>query len=359
MMESNLELLYVRNNMGTSPSSLLERLWLLVSSDQRTKGDAVGMGGDDVRDGGSEVGGEEVALRHRKPSLFNLSPLCLPALHSLLAPLLSSTHARTCARLHLSFLSLSAKPFSRFARLYASLALHALAFLQPILMQCSLKDDLFGKVAPPKRRYNDAISEDAWRERLLDEVSADFPRHEEYFQGFSDTGTSSGDFFEDIGKEYEQKKRRCVYISRSESSQPSASTTYKKASTSDEEFRHRHAEELRKLGLVSPTSKSDVSVIPYEQYSERWQTFLRSGTNGTIPWPPLKVGDMEELLRFVGRSLLHLRQLQVDWHPDRFFSRLPSGVQRTEDLANRVTALSQFFNKAIAELRSYVENSKH
>lgn len=143
-----------------------------------------------------------------------------------------------------------------------------------------------------------------------------------------------------------------------ESNQPPASTTHTTASTRDDEFRRRHAEGLRNRGLTSSTSNLGVSVLSYEQYSERWQTFLRSGTSRDIPWPPIKVGDTEELLRFVGRSLLHLRQLQVDWHPDRFFARLPSHVKRTEELANRVTALSQFFNKAVVELRSYVKRLK-
>ncbi|VDK22563.1 unnamed protein product [Taenia asiatica] len=432
LMESNLELLYVRNNMGTSPSSLLEQLWLLASSEERTKGDAVGKGGDDVCDGGSEERGEEedgrgeeeVALRHRKASLFNLSPLCLPALHS------SLSSAR--ARVHTH-----------------------------ILMQCSLQGDLFGKIRPPKRRCNDTILEDAWQERLVDELNADFPCHEEYFQGnlwasfgrftdaesnsakktpfmiycgisqlltsvshaegeasanrmplyvcthtyaldltlplsrlrswkysasttgrffrspvlestpsisriqvrilplgFTDADASSGDFFEDIRKEYERKKSRCMHRPQPESNQPSASNTHVTASTRDEEFRRRHAAALRNRGLASPVSNLGVTVLSYEQYSEQWQTFLRSGTNRDIPWPPVKVGDTEELLRFVGRSLLHLRQLQVDWHPDRFFARLPSHVQRTEELANRVTALSQFFNKAVVELRSYVEKLK-
>ncbi|KAL5967328.1 NF-kappa-B inhibitor-like protein 1 [Taenia solium] len=312
-------------------------------------------------------------------------------------------------------------------------------------MQCSLQGDLFGKIRPPKRRCNDAILEDAWQERLVDELNADFPRHEEYFQGrftdaesnsakkapfmiycgisqlltsvshaegeasanrmplyvcvhtyaldltlplsrlrswkystsatgrffrspelestqsisrFTDADASSGDFFEDIRKEYERKKSRCMHRPQPESNQPSASNTHTTTSTRDDEFRRRHAEALRNRGLPSPVSNLDVSVLSYEQYSERWQTFLRSGTNRDIPWPPVKVGDTEELLRFAGRSLLHLRQLQVDWHPDRFFARLPSHVQRTEELANRVTALSQFFNKAVVELRSYVEKLK-
>ncbi|KAL5111915.1 Serine/threonine-protein phosphatase 6 catalytic subunit [Taenia crassiceps] len=206
LMESNLELLYVRNNLGTPPSLLLEQLWLLASSKERTKGDA-------------------------------------------------------------------------------------------ILMQCSLRGDLFGKIRPPKRRCNDAISEDAWQERLLDELSADFPRHEEYFQGFSDAGASSGDFFEDIRKEYERKKSRCMHRAQPKSNQPSANTTHTTASMRDDEFRRRHAEGLRSRNLASPTSNLGVSVLSYEWYSEQWQKFLRSGTSQDIPWPPVKVGDTEELLR--------------------------------------------------------------
>ncbi|CDS40074.1 NF kappa B inhibitor protein 1 [Echinococcus multilocularis] len=267
LVESNLELLYVRNNKGTSPSTLLEQLWLSAPSEERIKGDAV-------------------------------------------------------------------------------------------LMQCSLREDLCGKVRPLKRRCSNAISEDAWQERLLDELNADFPRHEEYFQGFSDAGTSSGDFFEDIRKEYERKKQRYMYRLPPESDQPSASTAYTTASTRADEFRRRHVEGLRKRGLVSPTSNLGVSILSYEQYSERWQAFLRSDTSWAIPWPPIKVGDMEALLRFVGCSLLHLRQLQVDWHPDRFFARLPPRVQRTEEMTSRVTALSQFFNKAVAELRRRVGKSE-
>uniref|UniRef100_A0A5K3FDW7 ANK_REP_REGION domain-containing protein n=1 Tax=Mesocestoides corti TaxID=53468 RepID=A0A5K3FDW7_MESCO len=41
LLKSNLELLYVRNNEGLSPSYLLEQLWRLASPKERSKGDAV------------------------------------------------------------------------------------------------------------------------------------------------------------------------------------------------------------------------------------------------------------------------------------------------------------------------------
>ncbi|VDO07455.1 unnamed protein product [Rodentolepis nana] len=41
LLESNLELLYVRNNEGTSPSYLLEQLWQESTPEERNKGDAL------------------------------------------------------------------------------------------------------------------------------------------------------------------------------------------------------------------------------------------------------------------------------------------------------------------------------
>lgn len=63
------------------------------------------------------------------------------------------------------------------------------------------------------------------------------------------------------------------------------------------------------------------------------------------------MGDIDDLMRFVGDNLVHLRQLQVDWHPDRFFGRLPASIQPTDAMRERVTSLSQFFNNAIKEFR--------
>lgn len=167
--------------------------------------------------------------------------------------------------------------------------------------------------------------------------------------GFADPGTSS-DFFENIYREYERKKRKHSFRTQTTPDKPSTSSF--SSASAEADFRRRHAEGLRKRGLSSSTASSSTSLISYEQYTKQWQTFLQSCDSRAIPWPPVKVGDVENLLCFVGRNLVHLRQLQVDWHPDRFFARLPSTIPRTEAITSRVTALSQFFNAAVAELRT-------
>ena len=178
-----------------------------------------------------------------------------------------------------------------------------------------------------------------------------------FFLGFSDV-SGSRDYFEDIYTAYERKKREQTYSRTQARSEQPTTSSFASASAKADEFRRRHAEGLKKLGLSSGISSSTPPTISYEQYTRQWQTFLQNGDSHCIPWPPIKIGDMEDLLRFVGRSLVHLRQLQVDWHPDRFFARLPSNVPRTEALTNKVTALSQFFNTAVADFRAKVEKTE-
>ncbi|VDO10230.1 unnamed protein product [Rodentolepis nana] len=175
-----------------------------------------------------------------------------------------------------------------------------------------------------------------------------------YVLGFVDPGTSSGDFFDEIRKQYERKCREQTRRKLTEeASRPSTSARINadEAARKADEFRRKHAEGLRRRGIAFSLPINHTTSPSYEHYSKQWRTFLQSGESGAIPWPPVKVGDMDDLARFVGKNMVHLRQLQVDWHPDRFFARLPPSIQRTDAMREQVTALSQFFNAAILEFR--------
>nr|CDS32731.2 hypothetical transcript [Hymenolepis microstoma] len=221
-------------------------------------------------------------------------------------------------------------------------------------MQCSLREDLtLGPTRQEGGRNDAAISEDAWQQRLLEELNADIPHNENYFESFSDPGTSR-DFFDEIRKEYERKCREQTRSKLTEGAgRPSTSARISAAEAARraDEFQRKHAEGLRKRGIAFSVPINHTTSPSYEHYSKQWYTFLQSGESRAIPWPPVKVGDMDDLARFVGKNMVHLRQLQVDWHPDRFFARLPPSIQRTDAMRERVTALSQFFNAAIVEFR--------
>ncbi|KAM7541468.1 hypothetical protein Aperf_G00000026890 [Anoplocephala perfoliata] len=229
-------------------------------------------------------------------------------------------------------------------------------------MQCSLREDLTSEFSRQEESKNDDnISEAAWQQHLLEELNDDIPQHEGYFEGFQDAGTASGDFFEDIRKEYERRRRKQTSseFGGQSTNRPSTSADAAATSAKAEEFRQKHAEGLRKRGLaMSSMSAFRAPSISYNQYSKQWKAFLHSGTSQEIPWPPIKVGDMDVLLRFVGESMVHLRQLQVDWHPDRFFARLPSSIQPTDEMRKRVTALSQFLNNAVMEFRGNMKKAR-
>ncbi|VDD74616.1 unnamed protein product [Mesocestoides corti] len=217
-------------------------------------------------------------------------------------------------------------------------------------MNCTLKEDLHMEF--PGQGEFEGTSEEAWHERLADELYSDLPRFDEYFEGFPDTDNLSGDYFEEVRREYERRKRQ-RYHATQPPADPAHSSEYTSASK-DAEFRRRHAEGLKQRGLLTPSSSTIVLSPSYEQYSNEWRAFLKSGGGRAIPWPPITVGDTEGLLRFVKQSLVHLRQLQVDWHPDRFFARLPPDTERTKGLVDRVTALSQFLNATVSELKHRV-----
>ncbi len=167
--------------------------------------------------------------------------------------------------------------------------------------------------------------------------------------GFADGGEPSGDFFEDIRKEYEQQRRRQHQAARDYEERARANDTPPQPKVDD--FHRRHSDGLRKRGIFSTVAAAPVPAS-YERYAKELQTFLKDGAGRGIPWPPVTPGDMDGLLRFVGHNLSHLRQLQVDWHPDRFLRRIPSRIEQTSQIVDRVTKLSQFFNTAVAELRS-------
>ncbi|VDL58235.1 unnamed protein product [Hymenolepis diminuta] len=175
-----------------------------------------------------------------------------------------------------------------------------------------------------------------------------------FVSAFDDPGTSSGDFFEEIRKQYERRRReqtRSRFTEEVSRPSTSAGASAAEAARKADEFRRKHAEGLRKRGIAFSLPVNHTTSPSYEQYSKQWHTFLQSGESRAIPWPPIKVGDKDDLMRFVGENMIHLRQLQVDWHPDRFFARLPSSIQRTDSMRERVTALSQFFNNAVIEFR--------
>lgn len=49
-------------------------------------------------------------------------------------------------------------------------------------MQCSLREDLTSGFTPQEEaRSDNTISEDAWQQRLLEELNADIPQRENYF----------------------------------------------------------------------------------------------------------------------------------------------------------------------------------
>nr|VZI48111.1 unnamed protein product [Spirometra erinaceieuropaei] len=173
--------------------------------------------------------------------------------------------------------------------------------------------------------------------------------------GFVETDTSE-DPFETIRIEYERRHRRPTVNTRQTPTTSSAASVEQER----QQFFQRHAEGLRKRGFLftaAPARKSQLS-----EFLSQWQAFLSDhepltlGNLSHIPWLPVAEGDVPGLLRFVGHNFASLRQLQVDWHPDRFFSRLAPRLA-SEDvrraLTGRVNAISQLLNEGVAELRRH------
>ncbi|VDK87202.1 unnamed protein product [Dibothriocephalus latus] len=175
------------------------------------------------------------------------------------------------------------------------------------------------------------------------------------FLGFAEVDDEGEDPFDAIRAEYESRYSR-----------PTVNTHHRLSATSSaanvererRQFFQRHAEGLRKRGFLftpTPPRKSQLS-----DFLSQWQAFLADQEPLTlcnlshIPWLPVPEGDVPDLLRFVGHNFASLRQLQVDWHPDRFFSRLALRLTSEEvrqALTDRVNATSQLLNEGIAELR--------
>nr|VZI37100.1 unnamed protein product [Spirometra erinaceieuropaei] len=270
LLARNTELLYVRNNAGVSPVSLLESLWRLSPLHEREKGDEILMDFQELTD------------------------------------------------------EFSSEPPTGFA-------------------------------ATPTSSRETGTSNVEWNQRLLDELRFSQTSHEDYFSGFVETDTSE-DPFETIRIEYERRHRRPTVNTRQTPTTSSAASVEQER----QQFFQRHAEGLRKRGFLftaAPARKSQLS-----EFLSQWQAFLSDhepltlGNLSHIPWLPVAEGDVPGLLRFVGHNFASLRQLQVDWHPDRFFSRLAPRLA-SEDvrraLTGRVNAISQLLNEGVAELRRH------
>ncbi|VDP91166.1 unnamed protein product, partial [Echinostoma caproni] len=186
---------------------------------------------------------------------------------------------------------------------------------------------------------------------------------EEYFSDF--VHKESRSYLDTIREEYERRQRSGT-SRQSQTTRPGISS--ESADRAREDFLNRHQEALNKRTKFSASGIiSDSSLSAFKQ---QWTVFESSTTEirnaSMIPWPPFcgsmcSSGDralsaerrIETVLHFVHQKLDELRRLQIQWHPDRFASRIGKRLHADikDCVMQRVNAISQLLNTAMDKLR--------
>ncbi|CAL8080785.1 unnamed protein product [Calicophoron daubneyi] len=211
----------------------------------------------------------------------------------------------------------------------------------------------------PSEEFFAGVSDGHWGGDSMD--SDDAYAWEDYFCDFSTEEYRS--HLDTISEEYEHRRQARYEPPRKA---PKADSLPSSSQRNSQEFHARHAAALRrKLGEQPNTNIS----VTFEAYRMKWKEFLEASSPITevndVPWPPFcgrfASSDrhhtaelrIETVLKFVHYSASDLRQLQIDWHPDRFFAKLSTRIFDSikETLLTRVNAISQLLNTSTDTLR--------
>ncbi|KAK4469501.1 hypothetical protein MN116_007047 [Schistosoma mekongi] len=192
---------------------------------------------------------------------------------------------------------------------------------------------------------------------------------EDYFTGFSDKPFKS--HLDSIREEFEHRNRTTNLSHKPPKLRQPESGKRSKYSEFPESF---GTDEGLLTGRLAKHGCNDhLDENSYETYQVKWKQFLNSDANVVLNyrdvlWPPFCAGDqtnslesshIENILKFVQYSTQSLRQLQIDWHPDKFAGRFGTRF-KSEAVKNkvmeRVVNISQCINKATDYLRNKEES---
>lgn len=171
----------------------------------------------------------------------------------------------------------------------------------------------------------------------------------------------SGDWFEDIRKEYTNKQsikqhtfwRDKKQKIRDKTGEPSCKKPHKQHI--EDEKLHKAREEMKKQFKPQPTV--DNLVLKKKRYEHKFTHLLghlagRTLTYACIPWPSPDISRVVEVL-FCDlpdntSALFHkyLRGQQIRWHPDKFLQKFADHLHpdHKAKIVNRVMAISQILN---------------
>ncbi|KAF6775271.1 hypothetical protein AHF37_05432 [Paragonimus kellicotti] len=193
--------------------------------------------------------------------------------------------------------------------------------------------------------------EDAYESTASHEQNYDW---EDYFSGFNHRTCKS--HLDSIREEYEQR-HRSGFVTQSKPKDPPPTCKLESKS-----FYERHVEALSRR-------TSQPSTTTLKAFRTAWDEFSKQKTiishMSSIPWPPFcdKIEStnqcssadlrIEAVLKFVDHSVQSLRQLQIEWHPDRFSARFSSrlSVEMKDVVLPKVLAISQLLNSSLETLR--------
>ncbi|CAH8611603.1 unnamed protein product [Dicrocoelium dendriticum] len=180
---------------------------------------------------------------------------------------------------------------------------------------------------------------------------------EDYFSEFGNQYFKS--HLDSIREEYETKQRSFADPPRSFPKPKRPSPTLEPNRMN---FFQRHKVAMAARQVRKP-------VVDFQAFDSQWKEFSSQtgpiDTLDAIPWPPFcgkhlscdrsssAALRIELVLRFVDNSTQSLRQLQVRWHPDRFFSKFGSRISPNimSKVSSNVVAVSQLLNAATEFLR--------
>ncbi|CAH8478115.1 unnamed protein product [Schistosoma turkestanicum] len=200
-----------------------------------------------------------------------------------------------------------------------------------------------------------------------DEANNSSNEWEDYFSGFSDKPFKS--HLDSIKEEFEHRNRttgvshKPPKLQQPESQKSKYSESYETLGA---------GEGLSAARSIKHNSKQNLLENSYETYLKKWKQFLSSNLStllnyNDIPWPPfctvnqtnsIESLHIENILKFVQYSSQSLRQLQIDWHPDKFSARFGTRFKSESvkiRVMKRVVNISQLLNKATDCLRNKEE----
>ncbi|KAF8562769.1 hypothetical protein P879_11854, partial [Paragonimus westermani] len=175
-----------------------------------------------------------------------------------------------------------------------------------------------------------------------------------FFLGFTHRTCKS--HLDSIREEYEQRHRRGFVT------QPRAKNSPPVCRLESKSFYERHVEALSRRTSQPPATTLKAFRTAWDEFSKE-KTII--SLMSSIPWPPFcdKIESttqcssadlrIEAVLKFVDYSVRSLRQLQIEWHPDRFSARFSSrlSTEIKDFVLPKVLAISQLLNSALEMLR--------